>query len=84
MRRVRLKGVEPTEPQICAVVDHPKLQYQWRRDIFNAKKREGVLIDDLFDETEDLPPPLKLEPRSVPEELGAPDDGPAGAWLTRP
>jgi len=26
-------------------------------DIFNAKKRTGVLIDDLFDETEDLPPP---------------------------
>lgn len=57
LRRVRVKGVTATEPQICAVVDHPKLEHQWLWDIFNAKKRTGVLIDDLFDETEDLPPP---------------------------
>jgi hypothetical protein len=57
LRRVRVKGVEPTEPQICAVVDHPKLEHQWLWDIFNARKRIGVSIDDKFDETEDLPPP---------------------------
>jgi len=57
LRRVRVKGVDPTEPQICAVVDHPKLEHTWLWDIFNAKRRTGVLIDDLFDETEDLPPP---------------------------
>ena len=57
LRRVRVKGVEPTEPQICAVVDHPKLEHQWLWDIFNARKRVGVLIDQLFDELEDLPPP---------------------------
>jgi len=57
LRRVRVKGVEPTDPQICAVVDHPKLEHQWLWDIFNAKKRENVLIDQEFDETEDLPPP---------------------------
>jgi len=39
-----VKGVEPTEPQICAVVDHPKLEHQWLWDVFNAKKRTGVLI----------------------------------------
>ncbi len=62
LRRVRVKGVDPTEPQICAVVDHPKLEHQWLWDIFNAKKRTGVLIDDQFDETEDLPsPPPKQE-----------------------
>lgn len=62
LRRVRVKGVEASEPQICAVVDHPKLEHQWLWDIFNAKKRTGVLIDDLFDETEDLPrPPPKQE-----------------------
>jgi len=62
LRRVRVKGVESTEPQICAVVDHPKLEHQWLWDIFNAKKRTGVMIDDLFDETEDLPsPPPKQE-----------------------
>ena len=57
LRRVRAKGVDPSEPQICAAVDHPKLEHQWLWDIFNAKKRENVGIDDLFDETEDLPPP---------------------------
>lgn len=57
LRRVRVKGVDPTEPQICAVVDHPKLEHQWLWDIFNARKRENVMLDDLFDETEDLPPP---------------------------
>ncbi|MBE7557598.1 DEAD/DEAH box helicase family protein [bacterium] len=57
LRRVRAKGVEATEPQICAIVDHPKLEHQWLWDIFNARKRTGVLIDQEFDETEDLPPP---------------------------
>lgn len=57
LRRVRVKGVMPTEPQICAVVDHPKLEHQWLWDIFNAKIRKNVLIDQPFDETEDLPPP---------------------------
>lgn len=57
LRRVRVKGVAPTEPQVCAVVDHPKLEHQWLWDVFNAKRRTGVLIDDQFDETEDLPPP---------------------------
>jgi len=57
LRRVRVKGVEQTEPQICAVVDHPKLEHQWLWEIFNAKKRTGVLIDQEFDETEDLPAP---------------------------
>lgn len=67
LRRVRVKGVEPTEPQICAVVDHPKLEHQWLWDIFNAKKRTGVLIDDLFDEMEDLPPPPLKQELTKPE-----------------
>jgi hypothetical protein len=67
LRRVRVKGVEPTEPQICAVVDHPKLEHQWLWDIFNAKKRTGVLIDDLFDETEDLPPPPPKQDLEKPD-----------------
>lgn len=67
LRRVRVKGVDPTEPQICAVVDHPKLEHQWLWDIFNAKKRTGVLIDDQFDETEDLPPPPPRQEFEKPE-----------------
>jgi superfamily II DNA or RNA helicase len=67
LRRVRVKGVESTEPQICAVVDHPKLEHQWLWDIFNAKKRQNVGIDDLFDETVDLPPPPPKQEFEKPE-----------------
>jgi type III restriction enzyme len=67
LRRVRVKGVESSEPQICAVVDHPKLEHQWLWDIFNAKKRTGVLIDDEFNETEDLPPPPPKQELEKPD-----------------
>lgn len=49
--------MDQNEPQICAVVDHPKLEHQWLWDIFGSKVRQNVLIDQTFDETEDLPPP---------------------------
>ena len=62
LRRVRAKGVAADEPQICAAVDHPKLGHEWLWQIFNAKRRTEVSIDDEFDETEDLPdPPPKQE-----------------------
>lgn len=67
LRRVRVKGVDPIEPQICAVVDHPKLEHQWLWDIFNAKKRIDVKIDDMFDETEDLPPPPPKQELEKPD-----------------
>ena len=67
LRRVRVKGVGPAEPQVCAVVDHPKLEHQWLWDIFNAKKRQNVGIDDQFDETEDLPPPPPKQEFDKPE-----------------
>lgn len=67
LRRVRVKGIDPSEPQICAVVDHPKLEHQWLWDIFNAKKRQNVMIDDLFDETEDLPPPPPKQELEKPD-----------------
>ena len=62
LRRVRGKLIEADEPQICAAVDHPKLEHEWLWSIFNARKRTDVSIDDEFDETEDLPePPPKQE-----------------------
>ena len=61
LRRVRAKGVEAEEPQICAAVDHPKLDHEWLWSIFNARKRTAVSIDDEFDETEDLPEPQKKQ-----------------------
>ena len=69
LRRVRAKSVAPDEPQICAIVDHPKLEHQWLWDIFNAKKRENVGIDDLFNETEDLPPPLPKQELIKPDQM---------------
>ena len=67
LRRVRARGVEAAEPQICAAVDHPKLDHEWLWSIFNARKRTEVSIDDVFDETEDLPEP---QPK---QELVKPD-----------
>jgi superfamily II DNA or RNA helicase len=67
LRRVRVKRVETNEPQICAVVDHPKLEHQWLWDIFNAKKRVNVLIDQEFNETEDLPPPPPKQEFAKPQ-----------------
>lgn len=77
LRRVRAKGVTADEPQICAAVDHPKLEHNWLWDIFNAKKRTGVSIDDLFDETEDLPsPPEKQELANPDMVIDLPPDNP--------
>jgi len=56
LRRVRVKGVSDDEPQICAVVDHPKLNHQWLWDMFGSKVRRNVAIEQEFDETDDLPP----------------------------
>jgi type III restriction enzyme len=67
LRRVRVKGILPDEPQVCAVVDHPKLEHQWLWEIFNAKTRKNVAIDDLFDESEDLPPPPPKQAMAKPD-----------------
>ena len=61
LRRVRLPSVADDEPQICAVVDHPKLKHQWLWDIFNSRVRPNVGVDDEFDETEDEPLPLERQ-----------------------
>lgn len=77
LRRVRTRGVAPDEPQICAVVDHPKLEHQWLWDIFGSKIRQGVLIDQTFDETEDLPlPPPKQELINTHNIIDVPDPDP--------
>ncbi len=69
LRRVRSKGVDQSEPQICAVVDHPKLEHQWLWDMFGSKVRKNVLIDQTFDETEDLPPPPPKQELTNPENV---------------
>jgi superfamily II DNA or RNA helicase len=56
LRRVRRPGLADDEPQICAVVDHPKLEHHWLWDIFGSRIRTKVGIDQEFAEEEDLPP----------------------------
>lgn len=75
LRRVRTKGISPDEPQICAVVDHPKLDHDWLWTIFGSKIRKGVTTEQMFDETEDLPPPPPRQEISHPEcVIDVPDE----------
>jgi len=69
LRRVRGKKIASDEPQICAVVDHPKLEHGWLWDIFGSKIRPNVMIDDTFDETEDLPEPPPKQELTQPENV---------------
>ncbi len=69
LRRVRGKGLNEEESQICAVVDHPKLEHQWLWDIFGSKVHTGVGVDDEFDENEDLPEPPPRQELVKPENI---------------
>ena len=81
LRRVRSHDVEPEEPQICAIVDHPKLEHQWLWDLFNSRVRKQVGVQDMFDEAEDLPEPPPRQQLVNPGNLidlpepSADDDG---------
>lgn len=59
LRRVRRHDVEPDEPQICAVVDHPKLDHEWLWTLLHARVRTEVGVQQEFDETKERgePPP---------------------------
>ena len=69
LRRVRRRGIAAAEQQICAVVDHPKLEHGWLWDIFNSKIRTDVGVDQEFDETEDLPDPPPRQELDKPQNL---------------
>lgn len=90
LRRVRVKGVTVEESQICAVVDHPKLQHKWLWDIFGSTVRENVGIDDTFDENEDLPPPPPRQVMANPDRIidipdpSDDDDGEFDIHIPRP
>ena len=78
LRRVRVKGVSPDDPQICSVVDHPKLEHKWLWDLFGVKPKQNVLIDDIFDENVDLPEPPPKQELLKPQntiEVPEPDPG---------
>ena len=69
LRRVRQKDVLADEQQICAAVDHPKLEHGWLWSIFGSKIRENVGLDDQFDELEDLPEPPPRQELTQPENI---------------
>ena len=68
LRRVRRPGMEDDDQQICAVVDHPKLEHEWLWKLFESKVRDNVGVNDEFDEEEDVPEP-KLK-----QEIANPDN----------
>ncbi len=61
LRRVRQPDVGPDEPQICAVVDHPKLDHEWLWELLRARVRKNVEVQQEFDELEERgePPPMQ-------------------------
>ena len=69
LRRVRSAGVPDDERQICAAVDHPKLEHEWLWSIFGSRIRENVGIDDQYDELEDLPDPPPRQELTQPENI---------------
>ena len=69
LRRVRKSSIADDEPQICAIVDHPKLEHQWLWDIFDSKIRPDVGVDDQFDEGEDVPSPLVRQELVDPSKI---------------
>lgn len=54
--------------EICAIVDHEKLNHQWLWDLVGAKVRKEVEERSLFGD-EDLPPPRKPQILVRPENL---------------
>lgn len=86
LRRVRVKGVDEDKSQICAIVDHPKLDHGWLWDIFDSKIRRDVGIDDVFDENEDLPDPPRRQTIDFPDriiDIPDPDEDDSGEFDIR-
>ena len=57
LRRVRRPDISDEEPQICAVVDHPKLEHEWLWDLLQAKIEKNVGVEQEFDALKELPEP---------------------------
>lgn len=64
--RRNLRGTD--EPEICAVIDHPKLKHDWLWELVKAKVRPDVEQTELFGD-EDLPPKRKEQKLVKPENI---------------
>lgn len=67
-RGLRLNVRDDNVQEICAIVDHPKLNHGWLWDMVGAKVRQDVGQSDLFGD-EDLPPKRKPQFVAKPENL---------------
>lgn len=59
-RGLRLNVRDKDLQEICAIIDHKKLQHEWLWNIVGAKVRDNVGQEDLFGD-EDLPPKRKQQ-----------------------
>jgi type III restriction enzyme len=64
--RRNLRGSD--EPEICAVIDHPKLKHDWLWELVRAKVRSDIGQTELFGD-EDLPPKRKEQKLVRPENI---------------
>ncbi len=75
LRRIRRADFGSDEPQICAIVDHPKLDHDWLWKLLRARVRKKVGLDQVFEEEElqEIPPTQEIvEPElliEIPEPL---------------
>ena len=78
LRRVRRPGIASDEQQICAVVDHEKLDHEWLWDLLRARVRKDVGIQQEFDELQergDPPPRQQIVNPDLIIEIPKPLDG---------
>ena len=78
LRRVRGPGIASDEVQICAVVDHEKLDHAWLWDLLRARVRKDVGIQQEFDEMQergDPPPRQQIVNPDLIIEIPKPLDG---------
>lgn len=75
LRRIRRADLGSDEPQICAIVDHPKLDHDWLWELLRARVRRKVGLEQQFEEEElQVIPPAQeiIEPElliEIPELL---------------
>ena len=61
LRRVRRPDIAPDEPQICAVVDHPKLDHEWLWELLRARVERNVGVQQEFNELEERGEPTPTQ-----------------------
>lgn len=77
LRRVRRPGIADNEPQICAIVDHPKLDHEWLWDLLRARVHRDVDPQKVFPQPvdpEDTHPEQRVVNPDLLIEIPEPED----------